>query len=166
MTKILLSIETTCDIPLEELNKLNVNHISLSYRNETTGEENPNLTLKEFYDEIRNGALFKTSLINEYEFEEYFKELLKEGHTLDCIKVMKHCLGYNAIENLVLDTIARCHKRYHNSNSIKHLQSYVNQLNKVIEPLKIIIFNDYKDALVYKSKDKDPSLIKIFNDGI
>lgn len=82
MTKILLSIETTCDIPVQELNKLNVHHISLSYRNEKTGEVNPNLTLKEFYDEIRNGALFKTSLINEYEFEEYFKELLKEGDVL------------------------------------------------------------------------------------
>ena len=82
MKKIVLSIETTCDISIEELEKMNVHHISLSYRNETTGEENPNLTLKEFYEAIRNGATFKTSLINEYEFEEYFKELMKEGDVL------------------------------------------------------------------------------------
>jgi len=82
MKKIILSIETTCDIAPEELDKLGVKHISLTYRNETTGEESPNLTIKEFYDEIRNGATFKTSLINEYEFEEYFKDLLKEGDVL------------------------------------------------------------------------------------
>ena len=82
MKKIILSIETTCDIENEELDKMNVKHISLTYRNDTTGEDNLNLTLKEFYDAIRGGATFKTSLINEYEFEEYFKELLKEGDVL------------------------------------------------------------------------------------
>lgn len=82
MKNIILSIETTCDIPIEELNKMNVKHISLSYRNATTDEENPNLTLKEFYDAIRKGATFKTSLINEYQFEEYFKELVKKGDVL------------------------------------------------------------------------------------
>ena len=39
----------------DELNKMNVKYISLSYRNETTDEENPNLTLKEFYDANRKG---------------------------------------------------------------------------------------------------------------
>lgn len=82
MKKIILSIETTCDILPEELDKMGVKHISLTYRNETTGEENLNLGIKEFYDAIRNGATFKTSLINEYEFEEYFKELVKEGDVL------------------------------------------------------------------------------------
>lgn len=82
MKKIIISIETTCDIPAKKLEEMGVKHISLSYRNETTGEENPNLTLKQFYDEIRNGATFKTSLINEFEFEEYFTELLKLGDVL------------------------------------------------------------------------------------
>lgn len=82
MKKIILSIETTCDIAPNELDKMGVKHISLTYRNETTGEENLNLEIKEFYDAIRNGATFKTSLINEYEFEEYFKELIKEGDVL------------------------------------------------------------------------------------
>lgn len=82
MKKIILSIETTCDIPAEELDKMGVKHISLSYRNVETGEENPGLTLKEFYDAIRGGATFKTSLINEYDFEEYFADLLKDGDVL------------------------------------------------------------------------------------
>lgn len=82
MNKIIFSVENTCDIPLEELDKMGVKHISLSYRNETTNEENPNLTLKEFYDAIRKGNTFKTSLINEYEFEEYFKEIVKDGDVL------------------------------------------------------------------------------------
>ena len=82
MKKVILSIETTCDIPVEELEKLGVHHISLTYRNETTGEEDLSLSLKEFYDAIRNGNTFKTSLINEYEFEEYFKKLVNEGDVL------------------------------------------------------------------------------------
>ena len=82
MEKIILSIETTCDVSKEELEKLGVKHVSLTYRNETTGEEDLNLNIKEFYDAIRNGNTFKTSLINEYEFEEHFKELLKEGDVL------------------------------------------------------------------------------------
>jgi len=82
MNKIILSTETTCDISPEELDRLGVKHVSLTYRNETTGEEDLNLEIKEFYDQIRNGATFKTSLINEYEFEEFFKELLKEGDVL------------------------------------------------------------------------------------
>ena len=82
MGKIILSIETTCDIPVKQLEEMGVNHISLQYRNETTGEENPNLTLKEFYDTMRGGNLFKTSLINEYEFSEYFSKLVKNGDVL------------------------------------------------------------------------------------
>lgn len=82
MKKIILSIETTCDISPSELEKMGVKHISLSYNNETTGEENPKLTLKEFYDAIRNGESFKTSLINEFQFEEYFAELVKDGDVL------------------------------------------------------------------------------------
>ncbi len=82
MKKIIISIETTCDIPVKQLEEMEVKHISLSYRNETTGEENPNLTLKEFYDAMRNGAFFKTSLINEFEFEEYFRKLIEEGDVI------------------------------------------------------------------------------------
>ena len=82
MEKIIISIETTCDIAPEKLDEMGVKHVSLTYRNETTGEESPNLTIKEFYDAIRSGSTFKTSLINEYEFEEYFKELIKEGDVL------------------------------------------------------------------------------------
>lgn len=77
--KVIISIESTCDLPQEELDNLGVSVIKLNYRNETTEEENPNLTLHEFYNKIREGNVFKTSLANTYEFEEYFKNLLKEG---------------------------------------------------------------------------------------
>jgi len=82
MNKIILSIESTSDISDKELDKMGVKHIALTYRNETTGEENPNLSLIQFYDAIRAGSTFKTSLINEYEFTEYFKEISKEGDVL------------------------------------------------------------------------------------
>lgn len=82
MGKIIISIETTCDIAPEKLDEMGVKHVSLTYRNETTGEENLNLEIKEFYDAIRNGATFKTSLVNEFEFEEHFSSLVKDGDVL------------------------------------------------------------------------------------
>jgi len=79
---IIISTESTCDIPLEELEKLGVSCIKLNYRNETTGEENPDITLKEFYQKQREGNVFKTSLANTFEFEEYFNGLLEKGDVL------------------------------------------------------------------------------------
>lgn len=82
MNKIILSTETTCDIPVETLENMGIHHISLTYRNETKNEDSPNLSIQEFYDEIRKGSVFKTSLINQYEFEEYFRELVKMGDVI------------------------------------------------------------------------------------
>lgn len=82
MNKIILSVENTCDIPLSKLDELGVKHISLNYRNETTGEENPNLSIVEFYNQLRQGMTFKTSLINQYEFEEYFSKLADDADVI------------------------------------------------------------------------------------
>lgn len=82
MKPIILSVENTCDIPDDLLDSWNIRRINLNLRNETTGEENPQLTITEFYDKIRHGNTFKTSLINEYEFTQYFNELVKEGDVL------------------------------------------------------------------------------------
>lgn len=82
MNNIILSVEETTDITPEELDKLCVKHIPLNYRNETTGEENPKLSLQEFYAAIRKGNAFKTSLVNEAEFEDYFKEIVKLGDVI------------------------------------------------------------------------------------
>ncbi len=82
MKKIILSVENTTDISDEELDKWSVRRININVLNVTTGEENPNLTITEFYDKIRHGNVFKTSLINEQEFFNYFSELAKEGDVL------------------------------------------------------------------------------------
>ena len=82
MEKIILSVEETVDISNEELDRMGVKHIPLNYRNETTGEDNPKLSVAEFYSALRSGESFKTSLINEFEFSEYFSELVKEGSVI------------------------------------------------------------------------------------
>ena len=74
MKNIILSAENACDIPLEELDKKGIKHISLKLYNETKGEDANDMSLMQFYDAVKKGDIFKTSLINEYEFEEYFKE--------------------------------------------------------------------------------------------
>ena len=82
MKNIILSAENACDIPLEELDKKGIKHISLKLYNETKGEDANDMSLMQFYDAVKKGDIFKTSLINEYEFEEYFKELVKDGDVL------------------------------------------------------------------------------------
>ena len=77
--RVIISVENTCDLPEEMLKDLDVKFIKLNYRNETTGEENPNLTLAEFYQKEKEGNVFKTSLANTFEFEEYFKPLVENG---------------------------------------------------------------------------------------
>ena len=82
MRKIILSVENTCDIQTKQLDKMGVKYISLNLLNETTGEDATDISLLQFYDKIRKGDIFKTSLINEYEFTEYFSGLVKDGDVL------------------------------------------------------------------------------------
>ena len=81
MNKIILSTENTCDIPLEKLDQLNVKHISLGL----TGQDGVllrDIKINEFYNRLKAGEMFKTSLVNEFEYQEYFSELIKEGDVL------------------------------------------------------------------------------------
>ena len=81
MNKIILSVENTCDIPLKQLDDMNIKHISLGL----TGEDGVllrDIDTKEFYQRLRNGEMFKTSLVNEFEYQEYFSELIREGDVL------------------------------------------------------------------------------------
>ena len=100
------------------------------------------------------------------EDDDLSKDLLIEGNIQGCIDIMKKCMGQNESYTSVVDTISMLHNKYHNSFSFVELNEYVEALNKVISPIRVILFNNYKDALVYKNKLVDPSLIKIFNDGI
>lgn len=79
MENVIITTENTCDLPSVELEKMGVEVIDLEYRNQTTGEENPNLSLKEFYEQLRKGNVFKTNARNALDFELFFAPLIEKG---------------------------------------------------------------------------------------
>lgn len=84
--KFILSCESTVDLPFDYVNGRGISVLFYSY---TIGEEiypddmgrDPN-SLKQFYNFLGEGVIPSTSQINEYQYEEYFEEILKKGDLL------------------------------------------------------------------------------------
>lgn len=82
MSDYILSSESTIDLDPEFVKELNVSIINANYElNGKTYLDDFGLSLdiKEFYDNMRNGASPTTSRINTNEYIEYFRPILEEG---------------------------------------------------------------------------------------
>lgn len=82
MSDYILSSESTIDLDPEFVKELNVSIINANY--ELNGQTylddfGLSLDIKEFYDNMRNGASPTTSRINTNEYIEYFRPILEEG---------------------------------------------------------------------------------------
>jgi len=81
MKNFILSTETACDLSKELINKYDISIMPMNYY--INGEEfntaTSTLSTKDVCDEMKKGALTKTSQPNEAEVEEYLKGLLKSG---------------------------------------------------------------------------------------
>ena len=83
MNDFLITTEKTCDLPINYLDKNNIKTISMRYTvNDKEYDDINGLTSKEFCDCIRNGSDVKTSAINMFDAEMFFKNLLKEGKNI------------------------------------------------------------------------------------
>lgn len=82
MRKFLLSCEAAADLTLELEKKFDINVIPMKYMvgddEYLTGSDN-GLTMQEICEKMKSGLVTKTTQPNAYEFEEYFRGLLKEG---------------------------------------------------------------------------------------
>lgn len=79
MKKIAISAETTIDVPKKILDEYDIHvipfHVLLGERDAPDGE----ITPQDIFDYVdKTGLLPKTSAVNEFQYEEYFKELRKE----------------------------------------------------------------------------------------
>lgn len=82
MTDYIVSAESTIDLNVEFVKELGISVIHANYQlNETDYKDDfgQSLDMKEFYDNMRNGATPSTSMINTNQFMEYFRPILKEG---------------------------------------------------------------------------------------
>ncbi|MFO3715890.1 DegV family protein [Anaerococcus cruorum] len=82
MTDYILSCESTIDLSVDYVNKLDVSVINANY--ELDGKNylddfGQSLNMKTFYDNMRQGASPSTSRINTGEYVEYLKSLLEKG---------------------------------------------------------------------------------------
>ncbi len=86
MSEFILSCESTVDLAYDYVMKRNASVLFYSYT--INGKEyvdnmgRSKEALQEFYDSLEEGALPKTSQINEYCYEDYFDELLQKGDVL------------------------------------------------------------------------------------
>ena len=92
----IISTETTCDLPIEYLNKNGVRVINMSYtigENDYGGDSGKELGIKEFYAKMRDGEKTSTSMINETRALEYFEDLAKDGNDILHISFASACSG-------------------------------------------------------------------------
>ena len=124
MKKFIISIDSSCDCRIDELKQKGISVIYFKYSDEAfTFEDTMNeKSYKNFYQQIRDGSVFKTTQINPQEFYNYFKLMLNQN-----LPIIHICLGSGL------------------SNTINSLQIAINQL-KEENPKSTILPIDSKIA--------------------
>ena len=85
MTDYILSAESTIDLDVDFVNELDISIIKSNYQLNDTAyldDFGQSLDMKEFYENMRNGATPSTSMINMNAYIEYFRPLLAEGNDI------------------------------------------------------------------------------------
>ena len=81
MRNFILSTETACDLSKDLINKLNISIMPMNYyiNGEEFNTKTSALSTADICNEMKKGAITKTSQPNEAEIEEYLTDLLKSG---------------------------------------------------------------------------------------
>lgn len=82
MKKFRIVTDSCCDLPIEHIEKLSIPYVSLTYHYsniEKLDDFGTSYSLKNFYEDIRNGEMPKTSQPSTQSFYDVFKNVLDEG---------------------------------------------------------------------------------------
>lgn len=99
--KIKILVDSASDIDLEEAKKLNIEMIPMEIGfGEDIFLDGVNLSYRQFYEKlIESSEIPKTSLINEFRFDEVFNRLIEEGFEVLCITMSSKLSGtFNAAQ--------------------------------------------------------------------
>lgn len=103
MPKIVLLSDTSCDLPQSILDRYHIETIPyyVSFDKETYYKEIEELSLKDFYQRLRNEKIYpKTSLPSINDYYERFKPHIEAGNSVICVCLSGHFSGsYNAAVN-------------------------------------------------------------------
>lgn len=82
MTDYILSAESTIDLNVDFVKELGISVVNANYQLDDKvylDDFGQSLDMKEFYDNMRNGAIPSTSMINTNAYIQYFRPILQEG---------------------------------------------------------------------------------------
>ena len=81
MEKFIICTDSACDLRGETLKGTNAECVDLTftYEGETVRNTEKDVSVTEFYNKMRSGAVAKTSAINPEEFKNFFEPFLKSG---------------------------------------------------------------------------------------
>ncbi len=84
MNPYVIMTDSACDIAPDMLKEWGVSYVELLFRftDSETEYRNFDMSAKEFYDQMRNARVAKTSALNSYAFQLAFEEVLKAGSDL------------------------------------------------------------------------------------
>lgn len=107
----ILSTDSTANLPKEYYEKLNIKMIPLQIilNDETYNDLSEKLPTKEYYQQMRDGALPTTAQVNEYAAREYFEKLLENGEDVLHISFSSALSGTCATMQRVADELNATH---------------------------------------------------------
>lgn len=88
MEKFVLCCGSAVDLQKEHLDERNIKYVPFTYfidEVEYKDDFGKTIPFKKFYNKIREGAITKTSQINEFEYIEFFEKYLQEGFDIVCV---------------------------------------------------------------------------------
>ncbi len=95
----IITIENTCDLSKEKIEELGVKVVNMQLSCENASVDTTNLDLKEFYRLMRNGEVFRTSQVNEFDAENFFRTYIKDDDILH--------LGFSSGQSASVETAKR-----------------------------------------------------------
>lgn len=102
MNKIIISTESTADLPDNIKEKYNIKMLDMHFEINQVEFSNNAISSKEFYSVMRNDAIIHTSQVNQYEAKEFFEDLLNQGYDVVHIGFSKNLSGtYNSCNKAI-----------------------------------------------------------------
>ena len=115
MSKFTIMVDTGCDMPQEYLDKHSIKVVPIMFNLDGVEHENgrwQEITAEGFYEALANGAVAKTTLINQGVFEDVFTDYAKRGEELLLITLSSGLSGTyeNAVNALkeIKETYPNC----------------------------------------------------------
>lgn len=84
MEKIIVSLESTCDLPKNLIDEYDLKIINMDFmiEDKTFSTKIDDVISSKLYENMRNGKKTMTSQVNEYSYENFFEEIIKENKTI------------------------------------------------------------------------------------